>query len=151
MEYIFHQKGPFYIVGKFFGGQNTKKDKQTYIATKISVKWKYLAKLLFLICMSTFIFAFLSRYHLYICIQPQSNIGKGTKWHKSANPCHNFESFSTSVWPEWSLSRGPLVVPGQTSQHQPKMLFISVNPTCGLSWNIEFWGNFEAHSHIYHI
>ena len=47
-------------------------------------------------------------------------------WHKSAimgdilNEYHNFNIFSTSVWPECYLSRGQLAVPGQTSCRQSK-------------------------------
>ena len=45
-------------------------------------------------------------------------------WHKSArmgeilNPFHNFEIFSALVFPEWSLCRGHLVVPGHKCQQE---------------------------------
>ena len=36
------------------------------------------------------------------------------------NSCSNFEIFSTFVWPEWSLCRGQLAVPGQKCWRQSK-------------------------------
>ena len=87
-------------------------------------------------------------------------------WHNSArmgkilNKCHNFEIFSTHVWTEWYLWRGQLAVPGQTTLCHSKKNHISwphlddqveAFKVMVFPLNIEFWGNFEAHSHIFPI
>ena len=89
-----------------------------------------------------------------------------TIWHKSARmgeilkPCHNFEILIALVFPEWSLCRGYLVVPGHKCRRQSKNVVHTnwppgwpgiSNPCWGYFRNIEFWGSFATHLHIINI